>query len=153
MRITWCRICDSLCTNWSSIARCASSTSSRTCDLKASWISLSDSRRINNASKSKTSSAKAWTRGSSCWAAHMLWYAIVVWTCTPKCEEECAEHDSAEFCTLRCTATSMLLTELRTRWCLRPSRRWCEAKKGVQRHPHRRNCPSMDYDRVWCIRG
>ena len=43
----------------------------------------------------------------------------------------------------------MLLTELRTRQCLRPSRHRCEAKKGVQRHPHRRNC----LNRVWRVRG
>ena len=78
-----------------------------------------------------TSSAQACTRGSSCWAARMLWCAIANWTCTPRCEEECAEHDSAEFCTLRCMAISMLLTELRTRWCLRPLRHQCEAKKDV----------------------
>ena len=71
---------------------------------------LNDSRKINNASKSNTSSAQACTRGSSCWTARTLWYAIVVWTCTLHCEEGCAEHGSAEFCTLRCTVTLMQLT-------------------------------------------
>ena len=45
MGITKCRICDSLCASWSSTVRCGSCASSRTCDLKARWISLSDSRR------------------------------------------------------------------------------------------------------------
>ena len=69
----------------------------------------------------------------------MLWYATTVWTCI-QCEEECAELDSAEFCILRYTTISMLLTELRMRRCPRPSRR-CEAKKDVKRHPHWRHCP------------
>ena len=116
--------------------------------LIASWISLNDSSKINNASKSNTSSAQACTRGSSCWAARMSWCA---WSghVHPKCVEECAEHDSAEFCTSRCTAISMLLKELRTRRCLRPLRRRCEAKKGVQRHPHRRKCRARA--KTWCV--
>ena len=110
MRITRCRMCDNLCANWSRTAGCGSCTSSRTCDQKASWTSLSDSRGINDASRSNTNPAQACTRGSSCWAARMLWYAIAVWTCTSRSEEERAEHNRAEFCTLRCTAISMLLT-------------------------------------------
>ena len=48
---------------------CGSCTSSRAFDLKASWISLSNSKLISNASKSNTSSAQPCTRGSLCWHA------------------------------------------------------------------------------------
>ena len=68
-------------------------------EMKASWTSLSDVRRVNNASKSNTISAPVCTNGNSFWAAGMLWYAIEVWTCSPTCEEVCAAHDSAESCT------------------------------------------------------
>ena len=62
MRITRCRICDSLFASWS------------TCGPKASWISLSGAKRINNTSRS------SFQFGASLHerAAGMLWYAIGV---------------------------------------------------------------------------
>ena len=133
MRITKCRICDSLCANWSSTARCGSCTSSRTCDLKASWISFErlkeDQQRIEIEYQFSASlHEREFVLGST--------LVVVCERGLDMCTKIRRGMRRTRQCrVLWCMATSMLLTELRTCRCVRPLRRRCVAKKGAQRHP------------------
>ena len=146
-------ICDSLCANSSSTARCGSCMhvvmhSRSDCQLDQLERLKGDQQRIVIEYQfSARLHEREFVFGQHACCGMRSWSGHVHY------EEECVELGSARVLYFQVHSDFNELDKLRTRQCPPPSRRRCQAIWGVQRHPHRNNCLNVDLGKVWRMRG